>query len=68
MLILIYFKIKCRALSAAIFDGDWNRTGDEWPAVGWSDQWAFMTKGELDVSTSQATYNMERDVLQVCKI
>ena len=58
---------QCRALSAAIFDGDWNRTGHEWLDVPWVDQWGMISNGELDISTSAVTYNMERDVLEVSR-
>lgn len=54
--------IQCRALSAAIFDGDASRT--EFPTIGWGDQWSEINEGRVDISTSQATHTMQRDVLQ----
>ena len=51
---------KCRALSAAIFDGNISKV--EYAASWWSDQWAAIHYGEIDVSTSQVTFSMVRDI------
>jgi ABC-type amino acid transport substrate-binding protein len=50
-------------LSAAIFNGDANRT--ELSDVSFYQQFEAINNGKLDVSNSQVTYNMARDVLEV---
>ena len=52
----------CRALSAAIFDGDDSRT--EFSEMEWFRHWNAIANGTIDVSTSMATHTMERDVME----
>ena len=59
---LFVTKKKCRALSAAIFNGDPNRT--EYPTVAFRHTWLGLWNGTIDVSTTHVTFNMARDVYE----
>jgi hypothetical protein len=50
-------------LSAAIFNGDSNRT--EFPRISETDQFQAIANGTVDVLTSEVAYNMVRDVFEV---
>ena len=56
---------QCKALSAAIFNGDASRT--EFQQVGYSvpEMLQAIANGTMDVVTAEFTYNMVRDVYVV---